>query len=98
MKPPCPSIDVSYLWNHFAEQLSPSCNKLYIGNCGHDKLNPNTSSVDGHFRSFLPHKEGFPTTSDWQVNESFIEQKMDDEEQAQKDLEWHMAPGPLGDR
>lgn len=55
-----------------------------------------TPSVVGHIISLLPQKEGFPAISDWQVIESFIKQKMEDEEQAQRDLVWHMAPGPRG--
>jgi hypothetical protein len=85
-----------YTWSHIAERLPPLCKKLYIGNCGHDKFDPDTPSVDGHIRAFLPYKEGFPATSDWRVDESFIEQKMDNDEQAQKDSGWHMAPGPPG--
>jgi hypothetical protein len=47
-------------------------------------------------RAFLPYKEGFPANSDWQVNEAFVERKMDDDEDARKDCGWHMAPGPPG--
>ncbi|KAL1793807.1 hypothetical protein ACET3X_007228 [Alternaria dauci] len=85
-----------YKWSHVAERLPPSCKKLYIGNCGHDKFDPNTPTVDGHIKSFLPYKEGFPATSDWRVDESLVEQKMDNDEQAQKNSGWHMAPGPPG--
>ncbi|KAF1836645.1 hypothetical protein BDW02DRAFT_222357 [Decorospora gaudefroyi] len=85
-----------YMWSHVAERLPPSCKKLYIGNCGHDKFDPNTPAVDGHIRAFLPYKEGFPATSDWRVDESFIEQKRDNDEQDAKDSGAHMKPAPPG--
>jgi hypothetical protein len=74
------------LWSHVAEQLPISCKKLYIGNSGHDKFDPNTPTVGANIEAFFPYVEGFPATSDWKVDESFLEREMDD----------HLSSGPLG--
>ncbi|RYO55539.1 hypothetical protein AA0113_g8704 [Alternaria arborescens] len=75
-----------YLWGDVAEHLPPSCKKLYIGNCGHGTFDPDTPVVGGKGRAFFPYVEGFPATSDWTVDESFLDQEMDD----------HLGSGPPG--
>jgi hypothetical protein len=67
-----------YLWSDVAEHLPPSCKKLYIVNCGHGTFAPNEPVVGGKGKAFFPYEEGFPATSDWTVDESFLEQEMDD--------------------
>ena len=75
-----------YLWSDVAEHLPPSCRKLYIGNCGHGTFAPDTPVVGGKGKAFFPYVEGFPATSDWRVDMSFLEQEMDD----------HLESGPPG--
>ncbi|CAN9473465.1 unnamed protein product [Alternaria alternata] len=75
-----------YLWSDVAEYLPSSCKKLYIGNCGHGTFAPDTPDIGGKGKTFFPYVEGFPATSDWRVDESFLEQEMDD----------HLGSGPPG--
>jgi hypothetical protein len=75
-----------YLWSDVAEHLPPSCKKLYIGNCGHGTFAPDEPVVGGKGKAFFPYVEGFPATSDWKVDKSFLEQEMGD----------HLGSGPPG--
>jgi hypothetical protein len=75
-----------YSWSDVAEHLPSSCKKLYIGNCGHGTFAPDEPVVGGKGKAFFSYVEGFPATSDWRVDMSFLEQEMDD----------HLGSGPPG--
>jgi hypothetical protein len=72
---------IGYKWGDLAERLPPSCNKLYIGCCGHEKWGPNAPAAENHIKKFWPFKEGLPTTSGWQLNEFAFQREMEEEHQ-----------------
>ncbi|CAN9095928.1 hypothetical protein AA0114_g7482 [Alternaria tenuissima] len=76
---------IGYKWHNVAQKLPPSCNKLYIGRCGHEKWALNSPAAYNHIKPFLPFKEGFPSTSGWRLNELAFQKEMDDDLQRQLD-------------
>jgi hypothetical protein len=83
---------IGYKWHDLARQLPPSCNKLYIGVCGHEKWGVDSPAAENHIRKFLPFKEGFPSTSGWRLNELAFQREMDNELQRQLDCGMAMLP------
>ncbi|CAN9289460.1 unnamed protein product [Alternaria alternata] len=76
---------IGYKWHNVAQKLPPSCNKLYIGRCGHEKWALNSPAAYNHIKPFLPFKEEFPSTSGWRLNELAFQREMDDDLQRQLD-------------
>lgn len=69
---------IGYKWNDVTDTLPPSCKRVYIGKCGHEKCGPDLAVAYNYIKAFYPYKEIFPTTAKWKLNESYFEKEMED--------------------
>ncbi|KAI4675230.1 uncharacterized protein J4E84_010231 [Alternaria hordeiaustralica] len=76
---------VGYKWGDVAEKLPSSCNRLYIGNSGHEKWGPDSPAAYNHIKKFLPFQDDMPATSGWRLNDAAFQKEMDDEIQRNMD-------------
>ncbi|KAI4941507.1 hypothetical protein J4E91_010682 [Alternaria rosae] len=83
---------IGYKWSDIAAKLPSSCNKLYIGNCGHEKWGLDSPAAYNHIKKFLPFQEDMPATSGWRLNEQAFHEEMDNEIQRQMDCGMRFLP------